>query len=77
MSIAQPRTESLQAKPPDKNTLSAAPGELSDSPAFYPTKHRRALWLRKMWKRSAPAHKSWNKRDFAGVVKLVTGWTIT
>jgi len=23
------------------------------------------------------AHESWNKRDFAGVVKLVTGWTIT
>jgi hypothetical protein len=37
MLIAQPRTESLQAKPPDKNTLSSAPGELSDSPAFYPT----------------------------------------
>jgi len=28
-----------------------------------------------MWKRSA--HENWNKRDFAGVVKLVPGWTIT
>jgi len=23
------------------------------------------------------AHESWNKRDFAGAVKLVTGWTTT
>jgi len=28
-----------------------------------------------MWKRFA--HENWNKRDFAGVVTLVTGWTIT
>jgi hypothetical protein len=77
MLIAQPRTESLQAKPPDKNTLSAAPGELSDSPAFYPTKLRRKHYGCENVETLRVAHESWNKRDFAGVVKLVTAWTIT
>src|ERR1700736_4441413 len=36
MLIAQPRTESRQAKPPDKNTLSPAPGEVKRLARFLP-----------------------------------------
>jgi hypothetical protein len=41
MLIAQPRTESLQAKPPDKNTLSPAPGEVKRLARFLPDDKRR------------------------------------
>jgi hypothetical protein len=41
MWIAQPRTESRQAKPPDKNTLSPAPGEVKRLARFLPDDKRR------------------------------------